>query len=50
VRELVKDHRARKLVSLAHSTQVSQGRHLMRVEKKRDALSVREIQASDMGR
>ena len=30
VRELVKDYRAKKLVSLAHSTQVSYGRHLER--------------------
>ena len=33
VRELVKDDRAKKLVSLAHSTQVSDGRHLKRLEK-----------------
>jgi Arm DNA-binding domain len=34
VRELVKDYRAKKLVSLAHSTQVSYGRHLKRVEEE----------------
>ncbi|MDP1899818.1 MAG: tyrosine-type recombinase/integrase [Rubrivivax sp.] len=48
VRELVKDYRAKKLVSLAHSTQVSYGRHLKRVEKKLGALTVREIEASDV--
>jgi hypothetical protein len=32
VRDLAKDYRAKKLVSLAHSTQVSYGRHLKRVE------------------
>ena len=34
VRDLAKDYRTKKLVSLAHSTQVSDGRHLKRVEKK----------------
>jgi integrase len=48
VRELVKDYRAKKLVSLADSTQVSYGRHLKRVEKKLGALTVREIEASDV--
>ena len=48
VRELVKDYRAKKLVSLAHGTQVSYGRHLKRVEKKLGALTVREIEASDV--
>ena len=48
VRALAKDYRAKKLVSLAHSTQVSYGRHLKRVEKKLGALSVREIEASDV--
>ena len=48
VRELVKDYRAKKLVSLAHSTQVSYGRHLKRVEKNLGALTVREIEASDV--
>lgn len=48
VRELVKDYRAKKLVSLAQSTQVSYGRHLKRVEKKLGALTVREIEASDL--
>jgi hypothetical protein len=43
VRDLAKDYRAKKLVSLAHSTQVSYGRHLKRVEKKLGALTVREI-------
>jgi integrase len=45
---LAKDYRAKKLVSLAHSTQVSYGRHLKRVEKKLGALTVREIEASDV--
>ena len=35
-------------MSLAHSTQVSYGRHLKRVEKKLGALTVREIEASDV--
>ena len=48
LRELVKDYRAKKLVSLAHSTQVSYGRHLKRVENKLGALTVREIEASDV--
>ena len=48
VRELVKDYRAKKLVSLAESTQTSYGRHLKRVEKKLGALTVREIEASDV--
>lgn len=48
MRELVKDYRAKKLVSLADSTQVSYGRHLKRVEKKLGALTVREIEASDV--
>lgn len=48
VRELVKDYRAKKLVSLAESTQVSYGSHLKRVEKKLGALTVREIEASDV--
>ncbi len=48
VRELVKDYRAKKLVNLADSTQVSYGRHLKRVEKKLGALTVREIEASDV--
>ena len=48
VRELVKDYRAKKLVSLADSTRVSYGRHLKRVEKKLGALTVREIEASDV--
>jgi integrase len=48
VRELVKDYRAKKLVGLADSTQVSYGRHLKRVEKKLGALTVREIEASDV--
>lgn len=48
VRDLAKDYRTKKLVSLAHSTQVSYGRHLKRVEKKLGALSVREIEASDV--
>lgn len=43
---LAKDYRARKLVSLAHSTQASYGRHRKRVEKKLGALAVREIEAS----
>ena len=47
-RELVKDYRAKKLVGLADSTQVSYGRHLKRVEKKIGALTVREIEASDV--
>ena len=48
MRELVKDYRAKKLVSLADSTQVSYGRHLKRLEKKLGALTVREIEASDV--
>jgi hypothetical protein len=48
VRDLVKDYRAKKLVSLAHSTQLSYGRRLKRVEKKLGALSVCEIEASDV--
>jgi integrase len=48
VRDLAKDYRAKKLVSLANSTQVSYGRHLKRVEKKLGALTVREIEASDV--
>ena len=48
VRQLVKDYRAKKLASLAHSTQVSYGRHLKRVEKKLGALTVREVEASDV--
>ena len=48
VRELVKDYRAKKLASLADSTQVSYGRQLKRVEKKLGALTVREIEASDV--
>ncbi|MFN8866602.1 MAG: tyrosine-type recombinase/integrase [Pseudomonadota bacterium] len=48
VRDLAKDYRTKKLVSLAHSTQVSYGRHLKRVEKKLGALTVREIEASDV--
>lgn len=48
VRALAKDYRAKKLVSLAHSTQVSYGQHLKRVEKKLGALTVREIEASDV--
>ncbi len=48
MRDLAKDYRAKKLVSLAHSTQVSCGRHLKRVEKKLGALTVREIEASDV--
>lgn len=41
-------YRAKKLVSLAYSTQVSYGRHLKRVDKKLGALTVREIEASDV--
>lgn len=48
VRELVKDYRAKKLVSLADSTQVSYGRHLKRIENRLGALTVREIEASDV--
>ena len=48
MRDLAKDYRVKKLVSLAHSTQVSYGRHLKRVEKKLGALTVREIEASDV--
>ncbi|MFH1812596.1 MAG: Arm DNA-binding domain-containing protein [Pseudomonadota bacterium] len=48
VRELVKDYRAKKLVNLAESTQVSYGRHLKRIENKLGALTVREIEASDV--
>lgn len=48
VRDLAKDYRAKKLVSLAHSTQVSYGRQLKRAEKKLGALTVREIEASDV--
>ncbi|MFZ1245711.1 MAG: integrase family protein, partial [Azonexus sp.] len=48
VRELVKDYRAKKLVSLAESTQVSYGRHLKRIENRLGALTVREIEASDV--
>ncbi len=48
VRELVKDYRGKKLVSLADSTQVSYGRHLKRVVRKLGALTVREIEASDV--
>ncbi|TXH49000.1 MAG: site-specific integrase [Burkholderiaceae bacterium] len=48
VRDLAKDYRAKKLISLAHSTQVSYGRQLKRVEKKLGALTVREIEASDV--
>lgn len=48
VRDLAKDSRAKKLVSLAHSTQVSHGRHLKRVEKKLGALTVRAIETSDV--
>jgi integrase len=48
VRDLAKATLAKKLVSLAHSTQVSYGRHLKRVEKKLGALAVREIEASDV--
>jgi hypothetical protein len=46
--DLAKATLAKKLVSLAHSTQVSYGRHLKRVEKKLGALTVREIEASDV--
>ena len=45
VRELVKDYRAKKRVSLADSTQVSYGRHLKRIENRLGALTVREIEA-----
>lgn len=48
VRELVKDYRAKKLVSLAESTQVSYGRHLKRVENRLGTLAVREIEAADV--
>jgi len=48
VRELVKDYRAKKLVNLAESTQVRYGRHLKRIENKLGALTVREIEASDV--
>jgi integrase len=48
VRDLAKATLAKKLVSLANSTQVSYGRHLKRVEKKLGALTVREIEASDV--
>ncbi|MDP3873915.1 MAG: Arm DNA-binding domain-containing protein [Methyloversatilis sp.] len=48
VRELVKDYRAKKLVNLAESTQVSYGRHLKRIENKLGALTVREIEASEV--
>lgn len=48
VRELVKDYRAKKLVSLAESTQVSYGRHLKRIENRLGALTVRGIEASDV--
>jgi integrase len=48
VRELVNDYRIKKLVSLANSTQVCYGRHLKRVEKRLGALTVREVEASDV--
>ncbi len=48
VRELVKDYRTKKLVNLAESTQVSYGRHLKRIENKLGALTVREVEASDV--
>lgn len=48
VRDLAKDYRAKKLVSLEHSTQVRYGRHLKRVKKKLGALTVRAIEASDV--
>lgn len=48
VRDLVKDYRAKKLVSLAESTQVSYGCHLKRIENRLGALTVREIEASDV--
>jgi Arm DNA-binding domain len=48
VRDLAKDYRAKKLMRLAQSTQVSYGRHLKRAEKKLGTLNVREIAGSDV--
>ena len=48
VRDLAKATLAKKLVSLAHSTQVTYCRHLKREEPKLGALTVREIEASDV--
>ncbi len=48
MRDLAKATLAKKLVSLAHSTLVSYGRQLKRVQKKLGALTVREIEASDV--
>ncbi len=48
VRALVKDYQVKKLVSLAESTQVTYGRHLKRIENRLGALTVREVEASDV--
>ena len=48
MRDLAKATLAKKLASLAHSTQVTYCRHLKREEQKLGALTVREIEASDV--
>lgn len=48
VRELIKDYKAKVLVTLAKSTRVCYGRHLKRIENKLGSLGVREVESSDI--
>jgi hypothetical protein len=48
VRELINDYKAKRLPSLAKSTQVCYARHLKRIEKRFGPLGVREIEAADI--
>jgi hypothetical protein len=47
VHDLVKDHGAKELLCLVHSTPVGDGRHMKRAEKRLGAPTVRQIEASD---
>lgn len=48
VRELIKDYKAKVLITLAKSTRVCYTRHLKRIENRLGPLGVREVESSDI--
>ena len=48
VRELIKDYKAKVLITLAKSTRVCYTRHLKRIENRLGSLGVREVESSDI--
>jgi integrase len=48
VRALIQDYREKKLITLARSTQVCYGRHLLKIDRKLGPLGVRDVEAADV--